>query len=169
MRLEPLSRYPVLKDLVVDTSEVREKWQELQLWPHRRSSGRLTDIPKETYDGWHRAYSRCIECYACLDACPASASDTSAFAGPMWILQIARAQAHPLDGADRLTQTVEQGVGRCVSCYECADVCPVGLSPISEIQRLRRAVVVDRVKAWVSRLGFGSRPIDAEAKAEERL
>lgn len=156
--LEPLRRYPVLKDLVVDTSTIRSKWQDLELWPHAKVRLPLQNVSRKSLEGWHRSYARCIECYACLDACPTSDSDTSAFAGPMWMLQIARAKAHPLDDHDRLGQVVAQGIGHCVSCYECADVCPVNLSPVSEIQTLRREVIVDGVKRWVRRLGLSPTP-----------
>lgn len=158
MRLEPLNRYPVKRDLVVDTTPVRDKWQELELWPKDRSPQPILDVPRETLEGWHRSYSRCIECYSCLAACPASPSDAAPFAGPMWMLQIARARAHPRDGDNRLRQAIDQGIGGCVSCYECANVCPVGLSPATEIQRLRGAIVVARVKQWASRIGLGSSP-----------
>lgn len=151
MRLEPLSRYGVKKDLVVDSSPVRAKWRELELWPHRRGNGRLRDVPGSTFEAWHRTFARCIECYSCLEACPASASDQARFAGPMWMLQIARAGTHPLDGQDRLVQAAAQGIGRCVSCYECADVCPVKISPIAEIQRVRRQLLVKPLKQWLSR------------------
>lgn len=154
MRLEPLNRYAVKRDLVVDTSPVREKWRELALWPHRSSAEPLRNVPRSSLEAWHRSYARCIECYACLDACPASPADHSAFAGPMWMLQLARQRAHPLDGRERLGQAVSEGLGRCVGCYECVEVCPVGLSPVAEIQQLRREVIVDRVKGWVARLGF---------------
>jgi succinate dehydrogenase/fumarate reductase iron-sulfur protein len=151
-RLEPLNRYPVKRDLVVDTSAVRKKWQELELWPKNRSPEPISHVSPAVIEGWHRSYSRCIECYSCLAACPASSSDADAFAGPMWMLQIARARAHPRDGDNRLRQAVDQGVGGCVTCFECAHVCPVGLSPALEIQGLRRAIVVDRVKSWAARI-----------------
>lgn len=158
MRLQPLNRYPVKKDLVVDTSAVRQKWRALELWPKDRSAEPLRDVPRESLEGWHRSFARCIECYACLDACPASEADASPFAGPMWMLQIARARAHPRDAHDRLTQAVDQGIGRCVSCYECADVCPVGLSPVSEIHRLRWAVLGEYVKLWTTKLWLREAP-----------
>ena len=154
-RLEPLNRYPVLRDLVVDTSVVRKKWRELEPWPHVKISEPLRDVPKASLEGWHRAFARCIECYACLDACPASDAETSLYAGPMWMLQIGRARAHPLDGVNRLDQAMEQGVGRCVTCYECAEVCPVNISPIFEIHRLRRSVLIDRVKRLFLKRGRG--------------
>ena len=151
-KLEPLERYPVKKDLIVDTHAVREKWRALELWPNTERSQPLREVSKSALEGWHRTYSRCIECYACLDACPASESDVGEFAGPMWMLQIARARAHPLDGADRLDQAIGEGIGRCVTCYECAEVCPVSISPVSEIQVLRRDVLMNRLKRWVSKL-----------------
>jgi succinate dehydrogenase/fumarate reductase iron-sulfur protein len=150
-RLEPLNRYPVQRDLVVSTSAVREKWRELEPWPHIETSEPLRDVPKASMEGWHRAFARCIECYACLDACPSSESDQSLFAGPMWMLQIGRARAHPLDGFNRLDQAVEQGVGRCVTCYECAEVCPVSISPILEIHKLRWSLLKERVKRLFSK------------------
>jgi succinate dehydrogenase/fumarate reductase iron-sulfur protein len=152
MRLEPLDRYRVKRDLVVDTSPVREKWRRLALWPHQASSEKLRDVPRSTLDGWHRSYARCIECYICLDACPASPSEQSPFAGPMWMLQIARQRAHPLDAVDRLAQAANEGLGRCVTCYECAEVCPVGLSPVAEIQQLRRDALWSRLRRWLARV-----------------
>ena len=109
----------------------------------------MNEVSPATLAAWHRVYGRCIECYACLDACPASEADTSAFAGPMWMLQLGRARAHPLDARDRLEQAVDDGAARCVSCYECADVCPVELSPVSEIHTLRRAALWKRMTSWL--------------------
>lgn len=170
MDLEPLDRYPIMKDLVVDTSAVQAKWHELELWPQARTTEPVRAVPRAALDGWQRAFARCIECYACLDACPESVSDNSAFAGPMWMVQIARARAHPLDGVDRLRQAVEQGIGRCVSCYECANVCPVGVSPIEEIHRLRTAILVDRVRSWAAKVGIGAKPVAAarQGTSEEK-
>jgi succinate dehydrogenase/fumarate reductase iron-sulfur protein len=145
-RLQPLNRFPIRRDLVVDTTAVGEKWRELASWPHIRSPEPIENVPKASLQGWHRAFARCIECYACLDACPSSDSEAGLYAGPMWMVQIGRARAHPRDGVDRLEQAVKQGVGRCVSCYECAEVCPVRISPIFEIHLLRRSLLADRLK-----------------------
>lgn len=151
MRLEPLTRYPLVKDLVVDQTAVREKWQELELWPHVRDGKPIERVPKESYEGWHRSFARCIECYACLDACPVSDTEESEFDGPMWMLQIARAGAHPKDGIDRLEQAARHGIGACTTCYECQDVCPVNLSPIGEIQRLRTGLLKQRLGRLLGR------------------
>ncbi len=145
VRLEPLTRYPVVKDLVVDQSAVRDKWRELDLWPHIRDDQPIERVSQETFEGWHRSFARCIECYSCLDACPTSDTEESEFDGPMWLLQIARAAAHPKDRVDRLSQAAESGMAMCVTCYECEDVCPVEISPIGEIQRLRTGLLKQRI------------------------
>lgn len=136
MRVEPLSRYPVLKDLVVDTSQVRDKWQELALWPERRD-GEAFAVSPQILEQYQQIFSRCIECYSCLEACPQSDTEESPYDGPMWMLQIARAAAHPLDVADRVAQAEARGLWRCVNCYECADVCPMELRPVTLVNKLR--------------------------------
>ena len=145
--LASIDRYRVLRDLVVDTSLIQTKWKKLELWPNK--PGPVEHVSASILAAWHRSYARCIECYACLAACPASESDTASFAGPMWMLQLGRARAHPLDDTDRLAQVVAEGAGRCVSCYECANVCPVLLSPVSEIHKLRRAALWNCLTSWL--------------------
>jgi succinate dehydrogenase / fumarate reductase iron-sulfur subunit len=92
-------------------------------------------------EDFNNIFSRCIECYCCLEACPTSASEKSEFDGPMYLLQIARARCHPFDAMDRLAQASQRGVWACVSCFECADVCPLDLSPGEQIASLRRLVL----------------------------
>jgi succinate dehydrogenase/fumarate reductase iron-sulfur protein len=149
MKIEPLSRFPVLKDLVVDTSSVAERYKELRLWPeckHERD-GKSCGIGDWTIDWdvierYRETYSRCIECYSCLDACPASHSDRSPYYGPMYMLQLARSMEHPADEADRVAEAAKQsGMWFCVNCYECRSVCPMELSPVEQVGRLRRKVL----------------------------
>jgi len=138
MTLEPLSRYPLIKDLVVDTSAVKDKIKDLKYWPETDDRERDFDVPTEVTEDFHKVYSRCIECYCCLEACPASASEESKFAGPMHILQLARADRHPLDTMDRIKQASGRGIWACISCFECANVCPVELSPGDEVAKFRK-------------------------------
>lgn len=156
MTVEPLSRFPVVKDLVVDTTIVKQHIRDLQYWPVCNDREAEFQVAQKALDAFGRVFSRCIECYCCLEACPASASETSTFDGPMYMLQIARAGLHPLDKMDRIRQASEHGMWSCVSCFECADVCPVNLNPGEEIAKLRR----EAIKAAV--LGFlglkGTRP-----------
>jgi succinate dehydrogenase/fumarate reductase iron-sulfur protein len=148
MRIEPLSRYPVLRDLVVDTSSVSKRYNDLRLWPeckHDKEGGCSTKgmmIDAGVMERYRETYSRCIECNSCLDACPASHSDRSQYLGPMYMLQLGRAMEHPLDDMDRVGQAAkETGMWFCINCYECRSVCPMELNPAEVVGRLRRKVL----------------------------
>jgi len=145
MRLEPLSRYPVLRDLVVDNSAVHHKLQELKYWPVNDNPAMEFVVPKKTQEDYGQIYSRCIECTCCLEACPASASEDSQFDGPMYALLLGRVSKHPLDRMDRAKQASERAIWACVSCFECMDVCPMNLSPAKEVTKFRRQAIGDRI------------------------
>jgi succinate dehydrogenase/fumarate reductase iron-sulfur protein len=145
MTIEPLSRYPVLKDLVVDTQKTINKIKELKYWPETGDRKKEVKPAKDVLEQFSETYSRCIECYCCLDACPASPSEDSKFDGPMHILHLARAHHHPLETGNRVGQASARGLWACASCFECADVCPVDLSPGNEITKLRRSAIKDAV------------------------
>lgn len=146
MHIQPLARYPVVRDLVVQTGDVKKKWRELELWPNGENIAEGFKVSHHTLESYRDTYSRCIECYCCLEACPASHNEASPFDGPMWMLQIARAREHPLDRKDRTQQASKRGMWLCVNCYQCENVCPVNISPIKEIQRLRSRAVVEKIQ-----------------------
>jgi len=138
MRLEPLSRYPVLRDLVVDNRLVKQKLQDIQYWPVTNGEDQAFNVSKQTLEDYGQIYSRCIECTCCLEACPASHSEFSKFDGPMYMLLLGRVASHPLDRLDRIQQASDRGVWACASCFECMDVCPMNLNPAKEVTKLRR-------------------------------
>jgi len=143
MRLEPLSRYPVIRDLVVDRSEISHKLRDLKFWPVTEDRNREYTVSKKTLKDYGQIYSRCIECSCCLEACPASFNEAAKYAGPMYMLLLGRVAQHPLDSMDRVKQASESGMGACVSCFECADACPMNLNPAKEVAKLRRKAVID--------------------------
>jgi succinate dehydrogenase/fumarate reductase iron-sulfur protein len=151
MTLEPLSRFPVIRDLVVDVESVKSKLKTLKYWPVAENRELKIEVAEKIMERFHEAFSPCVECGCCLDACSMSHSEQSKFDGPMYLLQIARAKLHPLDTMDRVQQASARGAWSCVNCFECADVCPVGLSPGEEITKLRREAVK---KSFLNFLGI---------------
>jgi len=154
MRLEPLSRYPRIRDLVVDTRAIKEKIKALRYWPVTENRDRRYTVPKAALESYHKIYSRCIECYCCLEACPASSSEKSQFDGPMHLLLVARADSHPLNSMNRIKQASERGIWSCVSCFECANACPMNLSPGEVIAELRKKAIKAAVLGFI---GMGKR------------
>ncbi len=148
VRIEALTNFPVLKDLIVDTSSIERKYDELELWPNREETMELGPVSETVLSAYRETYSRCIECYACLEACPQSEAEASQFDGPLYMLQMARVGQHPLDSRDRPQQAIERGALSCVNCYECASVCPVELNPAAEIGKLRRAAFLQTLSRF---------------------
>jgi succinate dehydrogenase/fumarate reductase iron-sulfur protein len=146
MTLEPLSRYAVLRDLVVDNDVVLEKLKEIKYWPNTNDRDRALKVSPKVMGDFGQIYSRCIECGCCLEACPASFSEDSKYIGPMYALLLGRAANHPLDEADRVKQASNYGIWACVNCFECADVCPMNLEPVKEVIKFRQKGIVHSLK-----------------------
>lgn len=146
MRLEPLSRYGVLRDLVVDNDVVQTKLKEIEYWPNSCHRDVEFTVTQKVMGDYGKIYSRCIECTCCLEACPVSRSEVSGFAGPMYALLLARVSNHPLDTRDRVSLASDCGIWSCVNCFECEDVCPMSLAPVKEIIKFRRLAVVQSLK-----------------------
>jgi len=145
MRLEPLSLFPTLRDLVVDQTKLLNKYANLRLWPDNpRVCFDDFQVSPQTIRRYGDIYSRCVECYCCLEACPSVAVDWESYAGPMLMIQLARVGEHPLDQEDRLKMAVANGLYLCTTCKKCEEVCPLDISCPRDVTENFRAQVVDR-------------------------
>ena len=64
VRVEPLRKFPVVADLVVDRSVMFENLKTLRLW--FEAEARISEAAEElAYDA-----SRCLQCGCCLEICP---------------------------------------------------------------------------------------------------
>lgn len=143
MIIEPLSRYPVEKDLVAKVENDLERYKKLKLYPEGvRKDGRdkfTSELPEE----FGRIFSRCVECNICLDGCPLSDIDPERFNGPMFMVQLARLHADPFDNFDRPKLASDHGLWQCTTCHYCADLCPNEIDASETIMSLRSERVED--------------------------
>lgn len=141
MTIEPLANMPVVRDLVVDRGAVERATLNMEPTLERRAP--YEKFPEPTT---HRDYAdafplmTCIECYVCTAACPVLAdADHRAFAGPASFVQLAKVALHPKDEGDRVTLALKGDIHACVSCYQCSNVCPVGINVLEDaIEKLKR-------------------------------
>lgn len=144
--VEPLKGLPLLTDLVVQMMPFNEKLAALER-PYRR----VCEGPGLLPDGKGLRLEDCIECGACVSACPVAVTD-GAYLGPAVLAAIWRMVEEPrglnvepvLDMADG-----EHGCWRCHAAFECNEVCPAGAQPGNEIMRLRRYLFIRRLKQWL--------------------
>jgi succinate dehydrogenase/fumarate reductase iron-sulfur protein len=141
MKIGPLPIYPVIKDLVVDTSSYYTKLRQLRPFLER------TKPPKEfpelslTYevDKKYKEYINCINCHLCQAVCPVLKKPYTKFAGPALLTYLARFSQDPRDELDRVTIALSEGLMECTLCGKCDKVCPKGRKITEvDIMRLRK-------------------------------
>lgn len=146
MRIEPLQPFAVLRDLVVDRSEIEARLGELHLAPQRQAPhpGKPEPIAPALAEALCRMDS-CLLCMVCVSSCPAVAERP--FDGPAFMLKLRQMAKHPQDTGDRLEQAVEHGMLECFNCDVCTQVCPADLSPAQAIREFRRELMFGRSSA----------------------
>lgn len=152
VRVEPLSNFPVVRDLVVDIYDFMEKLPQVKPWIIRDDDlsvvdGEYLQTPEELEA--YQQFSMCINCMLCYAACPVYALDPG-FIGPA---AIALAERYDLDSRDhgtheRLDVLIEhEGVWGCTFVGECSVVCPKDVDPAGAIQRYKLKAAQESVKA----------------------
>jgi fumarate reductase iron-sulfur subunit len=152
LRVEPLSNFPVVRDLVVDLYDFMEKLPRVKPWIIRDDDlsvvdGEYLQTPEEL--DAYKQFSMCINCMLCYAACPVYGLDPT-FIGPA---AIALAERYDLDSRDRgarerLDVLIEhEGVWGCTFVGECTTVCPKHVDPAGAIQRYKLKAAKESVKA----------------------
>ena len=98
IRVEPLTNFPVVRDLVIEMTDFMVKLTKVKPWLIRKeekpvSEGEYRQTPEELDD--YKPYSMCINCMLCYAACPVYGLDPH-FIGPA---AIALAQRYKLKAA----------------------------------------------------------------------
>lgn len=150
LTVEPLRNFPVIADLVADMGPFFER----MLVTGMPIVGTADPLPGQEPDDFNR-FDNCIECGACLSACPVVATD-SGYLGPA-ALAAAYRQLSSSNGLSEQAWDAmdgEHGLWRCHATFECSAVCPSNVDPAGKIMALRRRMTVDRIRQMV---GLGSR------------
>jgi succinate dehydrogenase / fumarate reductase iron-sulfur subunit len=146
--VEPMANYPVIKDLIVDMDAVH--WKKVQrvvpwLLPEGDPPEREYIVPAESMIDVTQAMA-CIQCGACVGACLSLEVDPE-FIGPAALAKAYRFVGDPRDAAteERLNDLAEDphGLFDCTHCFQCIEVCPKDVAPMSQIMRLRRRATQD--------------------------
>jgi len=89
IRLEPLSKFPIVRDLSVDRSVLFENLKRVKAWVPVDGTYDLGSGPRVTMHAQEEAYplSRCISCCICMEVCPQFNEDTG-FVGAATISQV---------------------------------------------------------------------------------
>ena len=143
--IEPLSGHTVIRDLVVDRSDMdaklSETYRRVRIEPVTEAEAAACD--GETAARMYEMVS-CTRCGVCNAACPVFNESPDEYVGPAAMLAVAYREADPYDQGDRVLEAVSKGLYRCIQCGRCDEVC--------------RRLEIDHLATWAT----------LRAKAEER-
>ena len=139
VRIEPLKKFPLVRDLIVDRAAVFERLSELRIWleGQGRADSRIKD---DVYDA-----SRCLQCGCCLEVCP-NFSTAMSFGGMSTAMAMSRI-IPMVSGEQRkeLYSTYRKAVFEgCGKSLACRSICPAGIDIERQLVRSNAAAVWKR-------------------------
>ena len=173
IELRPMSKFPVVRDLVVDRRRLFRSLERVKAWVPVDDSYDHGPGPRVSPEQQQDAYplAECISCGCCLEACPQfnkieltrregeSEADFEArrqqafdgqFVGPHAISQAMLFNSHPTGGmiADERLEalTGKGGIQMCGNAQNCVAVCPKRIPLTRSIARAGRAATVWAIK-----------------------
>jgi succinate dehydrogenase / fumarate reductase iron-sulfur subunit len=178
IELRPMTKFPVIRDLVVDRSRMFETMKKIQAWIPVDSYLDMGPGSRQSQEAQQLAYvlSKCMTCGCCLEACPQyvkielerrpgesdeefAAREREAFnrgfIGPFALTLIDLFNTNPIgqmNSRERLDALIaEGGVQVCGNAQNCVRVCPKEIPITTSIARDGRAATLHVVRKWFDR------------------
>jgi succinate dehydrogenase / fumarate reductase iron-sulfur subunit len=178
IELQPASKFPVIRDLLVDRARLFRALIKTKSWIPVDGYYDMGAGPKQSQEAQERAYplSQCMSCGCCLEACPQylkvelarlegesdadferrtqEAHDRS-FVGAHAISQVMLFNSHPtgkMNASERLDALMaEGGIQVCGNAQNCVAVCPKEIPLTTSIARAGRATTIRALTKWFDR------------------
>jgi succinate dehydrogenase / fumarate reductase iron-sulfur subunit len=134
--LEPMRKFPLVRDLMVDRKRMFDALTRVRAWMHLDGTYNLGPGPRVDPEAGAVAYSlsRCMTCGCCLEVCP-QVTSRSAFIGAAAISQVRLFNLHPtgkMQARERLDSLMgEGGLADCGNAQNCVHSCPKDI-PLTE-------------------------------------
>lgn len=150
--LEPLSKFPVVRDLQVDRKKMFDALKQVLAWIEIDGSFDTHEWaprihPEEQMERY--TFSRCMTCGCCMEACPQFHAD-SKFIGPAPLGQVRLHNAHPTGAyaKDKRLHAImgEGGITDCGNAQNCVQVCPKSIPLTTAIGELSRDTTIQWLK-----------------------
>lgn len=154
--LEPMSKFPLIRDLFVDRQRLFEDLKRIKAWVPIDGTYDLGPGPAVSQELQEERYplSRCISCGCCLEACP-QYTPTNQFVGAAVISQVRLFNDHPIGKAlkdERLEAMMDVGgVADCSKAGNCVEVCPKDIPNLEAIAAVQREATVYSIKRFFSK------------------
>ena len=143
--LEPMRKFPMVRDLAVDRSRMFESLKRVKAWVQLDGTYNIGPGPRQSQSEQAQRYvlSTCITCGSCLEACP-QITQGNDFIGAAPISQVRLFNLHPtgaMHADDRLRGLMGPGgIQDCGKAQNCVQVCPKEIPLTTSIAALNRDV-----------------------------
>jgi succinate dehydrogenase / fumarate reductase iron-sulfur subunit len=154
--LEPLGKFPVVRDLAVDRSAMFESLKRIKGWIPIDGTYDLGPGPRlpERRRQFGYALSRCMTCGCCVESCPQVNARTG-FIGPAALAQALYFNVSPIgamNAEERLEAVMGQGgIAECGNAQNCVKACPKEVPLTTAIAQLNRQTTWFALKDWLGR------------------
>jgi succinate dehydrogenase / fumarate reductase iron-sulfur subunit len=151
IRIEPLSKFPIIRDLSVDRSVLFENLKRVKAWVPIDGTYDLGSGPRVFPQQQEAAYplSRCISCCCCMEVCP-QFNDKTNFVGAATIAQVKLFNVHPSGKVlkeDRLHALMgDGGIQECGYAQNCVEACPKDIPLTTAIADVGGQVMKQAIK-----------------------
>jgi len=178
IELRPMTKFPVVRDLVVDRRRMFDALERVKAWIPVDGYYELGPGPRQSQAQQQQAYplTECMSCGCCLEACPQytqidverrdgesdddfakrrRAAHDHGFVGAAAISQAMLFNDNPtgaMNAGERLDAlTAEGGLQICGNAQNCVAVCPKEIPLTTSIARAGRATTAHKIKQWFDR------------------
>ena len=151
--LAPLEKFPLVRDLAVDRSQMFESLERMKCWIPLDGTYSIGPGPRMAPELQEVGYplSRCITCGNCLEICPKVNQHTQ-FVGAAIVSQVRLFNLHPtgaMHAAERLEALMGPGgIEDCDNVQNCVKVCPKGIPLTESIAAINGQVLRHAIKSW---------------------
>ncbi|HKY32913.1 MAG TPA: succinate dehydrogenase iron-sulfur subunit [Candidatus Polarisedimenticolia bacterium] len=151
IELTPMTKFPVVRDLIVDRSRMFDDLIKIRGWIPIQGTYDLGPGPRVPPADQEVAYrlSTCMTCGCCLEVCP-NVNARSDFIGPAAISLARLYNTHPTGQAsagERLEALMEPGgISECGNAQNCVRACPKGIPLTDSIGAMGRSVTLHAFK-----------------------
>lgn len=175
IELRPMTKFPVVRDLVVDRGRMFKALEKVKAWVSVDGYFDLGAGPPQSRASQEESYplSQCMSCGCCVEACPQytkvelkqkegetdeafeirkNEAYEKNFIGPHAISQAMLFNANPIgkmQANERLDALTDQGgIQMCGNAQNCVAVCPKEIPLTTSIARAGRATTLHTLKKW---------------------
>ena len=137
--IQPLKKFPVIHDLVVDRSTIQENLKKANVYigAYHPKDGQKTSKKQKEFNHQYAA-AKCLKCGLCLEVCPNYTTGANFF-GAVFANDCYLVSARNQEKAKEIKRAYSDHFGSgCSKAFSCMDVCPMQIPTIASMAKMNR-------------------------------